>query len=89
MKIKENFTLRRIADTWVILPLSEAIVNFNGMITLNESGVLLWNLLKNGCTREDLANELVKEYEVSYNEALADADEFVKKLEKAGCVDVL
>ena len=87
MKIKENFTLRQISDTWVILPLAEATVNFNGMITLNESGVLLWNLLLDGCTREELADALQREYEVSFDEALSDVDEFVGKLNDAGCID--
>ena len=87
MRIKDNFTLRQIADTWVILPLSAATVNFNGMITLNESGVMLWNILTDGSTREELANALVREYEVSYDEALSDVDAFLKMLDDAGCID--
>ena len=87
MKIKNGFTMRKLVDTWVILPYSKATVSFNGMITLNESGVLLWNMLENGCTRENMAEALTKEYEVSFDEALADVDAFIEKLDKAGCID--
>ena len=46
MKINPNFVLRQLADNWVVLSLADATVNFNGMITLNESGALLWNTLE-------------------------------------------
>ena len=39
MKINENFVLRQLADTHVVLPLGEASVSFNGILTLNGSGV--------------------------------------------------
>ena len=67
MKIKENFVLRQVADTWVVLPLGQATVDFKGMLTLNESGILLWRLLEKGTTREALAAALTEEYEVSEN----------------------
>lgn len=88
MKIKENFALRQVAGTWVVLPLAQATLDFNGMLTLNDSGRFLWNLLVNGSTREALATALTEEYDVSYEEALADVDEYVEKLKSAGCIDV-
>ena len=48
MKLKENYVLRPVADTWVALPLEAETLNFNGMLTLNESGVLLWKALEKG-----------------------------------------
>lgn len=87
MKIKSNFTLRNIADTWVALPLGETAVDFTGMLTLNESGVMLWRLLEGGSTREEMANALLREYEVSYEEALSDVDAFIARLNDAGCIE--
>ena len=42
MKINENFVLRQVVDTYVVLPIGQATVDFNGMVTLNESGAFLW-----------------------------------------------
>ena len=42
MKIKSGFVLRQLADTWVVLPLLSQSLNFNGMLTLNETGAFLW-----------------------------------------------
>lgn len=88
MKIKENFALRQVAGTWVVLPLAEATLDFNGMLTLNESGLMLWHLLEKGSDKESLAKALTEEYEVTFEQALADVTEFVDKLEKAGCIEI-
>lgn len=88
MKIKENFHLRKVAGTWAVLPTGEATLDFNGILTLNESGYMLWQLLEKGCTREDMAKALTEEYEVSFEEALADSDAFIQKLTEAKCIDL-
>ena len=88
MKIKENFALRQVAGTWVVLPLAEATLDFNGMLTLNESGLMLWHLLEKGSDKESLAKALTEEYEVTFEQAFADVAEFVDKLEKAGCIEI-
>ena len=87
MKIKANFVLRQIASVWVVLPLGNAALDFREMLTLNESGVLLWRLMKEGCDREDLVAALLTEYDVSRSVAEVDADEFVEKLRSAGCLE--
>ena len=86
MKISENFVLRQVADTWVVLPVGQASVDFNGMLTLNESGAILWQALEKGGSREALADALLAEYEVDRATALADVDDFLKKLKGAGIV---
>jgi hypothetical protein len=88
MKIRSDFALRSIAGTWVALPLGEATVDFTGMLTLNETGVMLWRMLENGCTKEEMTAALLDEYEVARDEAEADVDAFVKKLSDAGCIDL-
>lgn len=87
MKLKENFALRPVADTWVVLPLGAESVNFNGMLTLNEAGALLWQALEKGGDREALADALMAEYIVDRAQALADVDAFLEKLREVGCLE--
>ena len=87
MKIKSTFALRNIAGNWVALPLGAATLDFNGMLTLNESGVLLWRKLEDGCTKAELIETLLSEYEVTRDEAEADVYSFISKLENAGCIE--
>lgn len=88
MKIKENFVLRQVADTWVVLPLSSTTLNFDGMLNLNESGAMLWSVLEKGADREQLADALTAEYAVSREMALNDVDEFINNLQQAGCLEM-
>lgn len=87
MRLKENFALRPVANTWVVLPLGAESVNFNGMLTLNETGALLWQTLEKGGDREAMADALLAEYIVDRAQALADVDDFLAKLQKIGCLE--
>lgn len=87
MKLKENFILRQVAGSWIVMPLGVATVDFNGMLTLNETGALLWHELESDTDRETLADALMKEYIVEHSQALADVDEFLEKLRKIGCLE--
>ena len=87
MKIKDGYVLRKVADNWVVLPVGQASVNLNGMLSLNESGVLLWQQLKEGSDRESLVDALLSAYEVSRDEAAADVDSFIASLLQLGCLD--
>lgn len=87
MKIQNNFVLRRVADTWTVLPLAEQNDRLNGILTLTESGAMLWKLLEQGCSLDALAQALTAEYDVGEEKALADAARFVAKLKQVGCLD--
>ena len=86
MKLNEEFVLRQVADTWVVMPLGQTSVDFSGMLTLNETGAILWKALENGGDRMALAKALTDEYDVAEAEVLADVDAFVAKLQEIGCI---
>ena len=41
MKVKDGFVLRAIAGSNIVVPVGAATAQFNGMITLNDSGAFL------------------------------------------------
>lgn len=87
MKVKGNYVLRQAANTWVVLPLGETTLDLNGMLTLNETGALLWKTLECGGGREEMARALTGEYNVSSERAYADVDRFIGKLTAAGVLE--
>ena len=87
MKIKEGFVLRQVADTWVVMPLGQQSLDFDGMLTLNDTGALLWQTLEKGGDREVMADALTAQYDVSRDAALNDVDIFLVKLQETGCVE--
>ena len=88
MKIKKGFILRTVGGENVVVPVGEMSKQFHGMITLNESGYLLWKKLESGADREALIALLTEEYEVTADVASRDVDKFLSKIGEAGCIDM-
>ena len=86
MKLNPEFVLQQVAGSWIVVPMGRASLDFNGMLTLNETGVVLWKALEAGGSVEDLAKALTKEYDVSMEQAAQDASAFLRKLQEAGCL---
>lgn len=79
MKISEGYLLRTVAGKNIVVSIGSD-VNFNGMMTLNDTGVFFWNLLKNDTTKEEMLEAVLKEYDVSSDIALQDIENFLQKL---------
>ena len=87
MKIKKGFISRKVAGSNVVVATGEQSKIFNGIIKLNESGLILWNALVGGADKESLVEALVAEYDIDRATAEADVDKFVGVLRDAGALD--
>lgn len=83
MKIKSGYMVRPVAGSYVVVATGEKTVDFNGIMTLNETGNFLWEKLVDGATKEELVAAMLAEYEVDAETAGADIDRFLAKLEEA------
>lgn len=82
----QNFLLRCVANTWVLMPVGTAVLDFPGMIKLNEAGCFLWNLLETEQTKEALIQALADSYEVTPQQAAEDLETFLEPLLLTGAV---
>ena len=82
--LKKDFALRQIADMWVVLPLGAQAVDFSAMLTLNESGAMLWKAMESGADRNGLVAALLAEYDVDEATAKTAVEGFVAKLNENG-----
>lgn len=80
MKIKEDVMLREIAGTWLVIPTGARVVDFNGMMTLSDTGAFLWKQLEKKTDKNHLLAALLNEYDIDKETAMEDIDEFLKKL---------
>ena len=87
MELKREFVLREIAGDTLLIPTGRTALDLNGMLTLNESGALLWRALEQGADRRALTQALTDEYEVEPAQAERDVDEFLRTLSEAGCLE--
>lgn len=81
MKLKDGFVLREVAGEYVVLPAGEGL-DLNMMITLNETGSLLWKKLTEGAEVEDLVNAILAEYDTDADTAAKSVEAFVAKLKE-------
>lgn len=87
MKPKEGFVLREVGGTAMVLATGAACLDFNGMITLNESGVVLWKRLLLGATEQELVDALQSEYDVDEKTAKTDIEAFLSVMRKNQLLD--
>ncbi|WP_294387016.1 PqqD family protein [uncultured Ruminococcus sp.] len=83
MKIKDDFALRKVADSYVVVPVNSLTLDFNGVINLNETGAFLFEQLQIGIEKEELVEKMLDEYDVTREKASADIDLFINKLKDA------
>ena len=88
MKIKEGFILRSICGEFIVVGEGLAQVNFNKMLSLNESAAYLWKEVEgNEFTPEDLVQLLLDKYDVSREQATADVEKLTATWVKEGVVE--
>lgn len=88
MKIKDGFTLRTMLGENIVVGEGLSQVNFNKLITLNETAAFLWKELQ-GKTfgKEDLVKLLLDNYEVEEERAAADVDKLIDTWIKEGLIE--
>ncbi len=88
MKIKQGFSLKQKNGEAVIVCDKSINRDFTSTIQLTETSVFLWDLLKNGnCSKEQMLNELLKEFDISTVLALNNIDVFVRTLKENGIIE--
>ena len=87
MKIKGSFVVRDIAGDIVIVPVGQTALSYNGMITTTATGAVIWRALELGSDRESIIQNLLDRFDIDYDTAVADMDEFIAKLRSLGLVE--
>ncbi|MGN1046701.1 MAG: PqqD family protein [Candidatus Cryptobacteroides sp.] len=87
MKIIDGFKMRTIAGESVVIGEGMAQINFNKLISLNQSAALLWQSVEGKeFTVEDLCNTLLENYEITGDVAMKDSEAIARAWIEAGIV---
>lgn len=82
MKLNENYVLKTVAGTPVVVPVGEAVKKLHGMITLNGPAEDIWKALEEGKDYEEIVAVLKGEYDAPEAVLREDLTAFLEKLEK-------
>lgn len=87
MKAASDVILRKVAGEYVLVPTGKTASKLYGLMTLNESGVLLWHMLQQECTEEELVGQLTAEYAIDSETAASDVRRFLARLREVGVLE--
>ena len=88
MKIKSGFILRGVGGKSFVVAVGDRSREFKGIITLNETGKLIWKTLEQEATIDDVVEAITKEFECDDKELVkSDVANFIAKLEKDGILE--
>lgn len=86
MKLNENFILNKLADNWVLVPYGQHAVDFQGVVTLNETAKFLFENAINSIEIDELKRALVNEYSISDDVAENAVKHWILEMREAGCI---
>lgn len=87
IKTKKGFMLRSVADRHVVVAIGKASIEFNGLITLNDTGAYVWEKLSKGTTYDELLKEMLADYDVDEKTAREGIDTFLETARGANLLD--
>lgn len=87
MKIIGDFIRREVAGEILLVPVGQTALEFNGMITMDETADLIWQMLVEEASKEEILNRILAEYDVDMQTASQDLDEFLSAMKKDGFLE--
>ena len=88
MKTIDGFKLRKLGNEYILVGESMALINFNKMITLNETAAFLWEQADKGeFDASSLCKALCAEYDVAPEQAMTDVVATINSWREAGVIE--
>ena len=88
MKIKEGFVLRQMCGENIVAGEGLQHINFNKLLSLNESAAYLWQeLVGKEFTQEEMAELLIARYGIDKQLAMTDSERLINTWAEIGVLE--
>lgn len=88
MKIKEGFVLRQMCGEYIVAGEGLQHINFNKLLSLNESAAYLWQeLVGKEFTQEEMAELLIARYGIDKQLAMTDSGKLMNSWLEIGVAE--
>lgn len=84
MPITKKYLFKEVAGTGMLIPIDSTGLNMSKVIDVNEVGCFIYKRLEKNMTRDEIVDDIIKEYNVSRDTVGIDVDNFIKKLKDKG-----
>lgn len=65
LRKNSDFQIRKIAGETILIATGEAAGKFHGLVSFNETACIIWDLLEQEKTEEEICNGLAKAYGIT------------------------
>ena len=86
MRVNENFIVKKIGNELVLVPIGSMSVSLKAILTLNETSLTVYEMIKEGKNKEEIINKLVEEYEVSVEQVTNDVNKLIARFVELGVI---
>ena len=90
LKHSSGYTLKKVGNSWYLLPFGQQVADQHKAVVLNETGAFLWNTLEHTSDLEELTHHLARYYEVPEStcpELREDVQTFFRQLLSFGILE--
>lgn len=85
MKIKDGYKIRRVGNKSIVV--APGGINYTGLITVNETGAFIWNMLETGAQTDEIVTSLANECNIQPDEIRDEVLGFIEHLKGADLVE--
>lgn len=80
MKLKRGFVVKDVGGKKYAVATGEVSKSFKGMLKLNEMGTIVFTLLQQSTTEEEIVQAIMQEYDAPHDLVLSDVKNFIYQL---------
>lgn len=78
----KSIVTRKTGEEYILVPITNNIVDMNSVYTLNETGAFIWDLIDGKRNVEEIIAALTDEYEIDPQSAEKDVFSFIENMSK-------
>lgn len=87
MKIKDGYILKDVAGAKIVIATGAQRLNFNGVMTFNEVGAVVFNMLDGTNSVQDIATKIAEDYDVPFERVQTDVENLIKKMKEHNLIE--
>ena len=87
MTVNKDFVVRTVAGETMLIPVGKNVLKYNGIFTLSESGAMIYRLLCEDKTEEEIISALAESFGEAEATLKCDYDEFISQLKDAEIIN--
>lgn len=84
MQLKYKFEIMELDGNIIAVPVGENVDDFRGVVRLNETAAMIFELLTRGASEDQIVDSLYEKYNSSRDEIASDVQRYLEAFQEKG-----